>query len=183
MKTGLIILTLFVSLFAQANYSSSRTRLQSDDRRNSKHVGAGISVVGPLGVAGLNLELLLTRDTSLIGGFGSGGGFQSYTVQLKHVLGGRTLLPYVAGGYARWYNFGQEGKELGNVNPSYLRTKLLNESQKRSGIFTEHLLYPALGAQYVLDSGSSIYAEALYLLDIIDIKAVPTATIGYTYYF
>lgn len=155
--------------------------------RSVRRVGVGLSGSGPLGVAGVNVELNFTPDVGILTGFGGGSGYQAFTVQMKRILGGTSLLPYLAGGYARWYNFNEPGRPISDTTPGFLKSKFMSPKQIAEGRIRENLIYPAVGLQYVtLDgpyAGSTVFAEILMLIDIDDFVVAPTGTVGYLYYF
>lgn len=157
------------------------------EMRMQRRVGVGLSGAGPLGVGGVNLELNLSPDLSFIGGFGGGKGFQSFTMQFKHVFGGGFFMPYFMGGYARWYSVGKKDSMESTTSPAFLGEKFLSDSDKLKGQYSVNLLYPGIGVQFTQHSGpwagSSVYVEAVMLLDVEDFVAAPTGTIGYLYYF
>lgn len=167
--------------------ASIKTASDGLSMRSLRRVGLGVSGAGPLGVFGVNLEMNFTSDVGILTGFGGGSDYQAFTVQMKRVLGGTSLMPYVAGGYARWYNFGKAGRIDSETTPGFLQTKFLSEKQKAEGRFSENLIYPALGLQHMTLSGpyagSSVFAEVLMLIDINDFVVAPTGTVGYMYYF
>lgn len=157
------------------------------DFRKTHRAAIGVSGAGPLGMGGVNLELNFVPDVGIVTGFGGGPGYQAFNLEIKKILGGRSMLPYVAGGFARWSSFKQPEQATRESNPRFLQTKFLNERQKEAGIFQENLLYPAIGAQYIQLSGpaagSSVFLEAQMLIDIGDLVAAPAGSIGYLYYF
>ncbi|MCM2282143.1 MAG: hypothetical protein NDI61_09890 [Bdellovibrionaceae bacterium] len=155
--------------------------------RALRRVGIGLSGAGPLGAFGANVELNFTPDIGFLTGFGGGPGYQAYTFQLKRVFGEASLAPYLVGGYARWYSFGESGRPISDTTPGFLQTKFLSAKQKAEGRIDENLLYPGFGLQYLTLSGpyagSSVFAELLLLTDIGDFVVAPTGTVGYMYYF
>lgn len=164
-----------------------KTAEDGQTMRSLRRVGIGLSGAGPLGGAGANIELNFTPSVGILTGFGGGPGYQSFTVQIKHILGGTSLMPYLGGGFARWYSFGVPGRPISDTTPGFLRTKFLSPRQLADGRIAENLLYPNLGLQYLTlagpYAGSSVYAEILMLVDLDDFVAAPTGTVGYLYYF
>lgn len=166
---------------------SEKTASNGIEMRRIRRVGIGGAMVGPLGLGGANIELNFSPEASFVGGFGGGPGFQAFTMQYKRVLGGRSLLPYFMAGYSRWYGTGQSAVGRSTTTPTLLGEKLLNDSERSQKNFAVNLIYPGLGLQFLQLSGpwagSSIFFEAVMLLDIEDFIAAPTGTIGYLYYF
>lgn len=173
--------------------SKSRTRIKNTystdsgiSLREKKRVGIGTSVAGPLGVLGVMLDVNLTARDSFLAGYGTGFSYQAYTFQYKRMLAGEWLLPYMALGLSRWYTTG-ENKPVGETQPSFLAGQFLSESEKESGEFSEFILYPAFGLQYMQLNGDwvglSFYAEVDWLVDIDDFEAAPSIGVGALYYF
>jgi hypothetical protein len=166
---------------------SSFTSADGISLRRERKVAVGVSVAGPLAVLGGNLELNFDPQWGIMGGFGTGFSYQTWTFQVKRVLAGEYLLPYLAGGIARWYTTTpSNGRISDNVQPSYLQ-RFLSDSEKESGQFSKILLYPAFGLQYMQLSGDyaglSVYAEVCLLLNVGDMESAPTGTLGMLYYF
>lgn len=155
--------------------------------RKQRRFGVGLSTAGALGLVGANLEINFTDQTSFLGGFGLGDSYQSFALQMKHSIGGRWFMPYVGGGYARWYTAGDKNGQLNKTNPSFLADRFLNNEEKSSGEFAENLIYPMAGVQYLQLSGNwagvSAYAQILMLIDIDDLISAPTGEFGIFYYF
>jgi hypothetical protein len=155
--------------------------------RRIRRVGIGLSAAGPLGAGGINMELNFSHDAGIMLGFGGAApGIQTFEVKYKSILAGEWMLPYFTVGYAHWGNYGTNGP-ITETYPSYLGDKLLTASQKASGQVQENLVYPGFGLQFFQLSGPlaghSLYIEGNLLLDIGQFVAVPTASIGYLYYF
>jgi hypothetical protein len=174
----------------KARRTSTTTR-EADDGlalRSIRRVGIGATAAGPLGFLGVNMELNFTPRWGFGAGFGgSFGEYQAYTFQVKHVLAGEWLLPYMSFGYAKWYTTGPAKGRIGALNPSFLSDRFLSEGQKAAGDFAVHLIYPSFGLQYVQLSGpwagTSVYAEVVVLIDVDGLETVPTGTLGALYYF
>src|SRR5690606_13392293 len=129
--------------------------------RSHRKVGFGLGMAGIYGLTGAQLELNFVPEVSLITGFGLGSGYQAFNLQIKRTLTGNSFMPYISGGFARWYSVGDNGR-ITDTNPGFLSKRFLNDDEKRSGKFAEILLYPALGLQYLQLqgewSGFSLYA-------------------------
>ncbi len=167
--------------------STSRSSSDGLTLRKERRVAIGASAAGPLGVLGANLELSFNPRWSIMAGYGTGFTYQSWTFQVKRVLAGEYLLPYLAGGIARWYTT-TPGKEpiSKETQPGYLE-KFLSNTEKERGEFSQVLIYPAFGLQFIQLSGDyaglSVFAELVMLLDVGDFEAAPTGTVGMLYYF
>jgi hypothetical protein len=155
--------------------------------RRIRRVAVGVSAAGALGVAGAELELCFNPESGFVGGFGGGKGFQAFSLQYKRVLGGENFLPYVTAGVSRWYNVGKPSSVSEGTSPSILADRLLNESQKSSGSFEVSMVHPGFGVQVMQPSGpwagTSVFFEAVMLLNIESFVAAPTGSLGLLYYF
>lgn len=195
-KVSLVfVVFLFLSLTARAailvedgkRKETNTSMADGTELRKIRRVAVGVSTIGPLGVLGANLELNFTPQWAFMGGFGTGLSYQSFTLQVKRVLAGEYLMPYMAAGISRWYTVGEPKGPITKTQPAFLYDKFLNDTDKIEGQFSKVLLYPAFGLQYMQLSGDwsgmSLYAEVLLLLDIGSFEAAPTGTLGMLYYF
>jgi hypothetical protein len=192
------VFTVFISSFSEAaifvrggkrrevGESKSSEATDGFSLRKTRRVGVGVSGAGPLGMMGANLELNFTPKWGLMTGFGTGMTYQSYTFQVKRVLAGEYLLPYLAAGVSRWYTTSEGRGKINNIQPAFLE-RFMTPEEKDKGEFSEILLYPAFGLQYVqLDgnfAGYSMYAEMLMLVNLENFESAPTGTVGFLYYF
>jgi len=168
---------------------STRTQIPNFDRaqrmKSQRKVGLGLSAAGVHGLAGVNLELNLRPELSILGGAGLSKGFNSFNAQVKRSFFGNDITPYGALGYAHWMSSGKG--EVDETLPSFLSDKFLNKDELSSGDFTESLIYGSLGLQFYQLTGDwvglSLYAEAVLIMDIDDVEFAPTFSIGSTYYF
>ncbi len=160
--------------------------LNSFEFKNKNRVGVGLGFAGTHGLVGTQLELNFTPEIAVTTSFGVSDAFQNFGFQIKRSFTGKYFSPYVAGGLTRWYSHSDNGP-IASTNPGFLSNKFLTNQEIASGQFTETLIYPSLGMQYIqLDgewTGSSIYAEVLLLLDTDNLRSAPTGSIGYLYYF
>ncbi len=167
--------------------SYSKQATDGFDFRRQRKMGFGVSTAGALGLLGINLELAFSPEASLIGGFGTGDIYQSFSFQYKYVLGGHWLSPYVGMGYAKWYTTKANPVAIETTMPNFLATKFLNDEELRTGVFSENLIFPMAGFQYHQlrgpYSGIALYAHALMLFDLDDFVSAPTGELGAYYYF
>lgn len=158
----------------------------SDSLKTTKKMGIGTTLAGATGLFGLNLEINFTSDLAFSMGAGVSRGFQSFNMNIKKTLGGDSWLPYFVGGYSRWFSSEQEGG-VEQTAPSVLAKKFLSAREKQSGRFSENILYPGLGLQYLNRSGEwlglAFFIEVLFLVDIDDLATGATGGIGSVYYF
>lgn len=157
------------------------------DLRRNRKMGIGIAGAGVWGSLGTQLELNLSSRLSLAGGVGLGEGYKSFALQLRKYLSGESFLPYIAGGFARWYTTGKGMTQTEHTNPSLLAERFLSSHEKNTGQFSELFLFPTVGIQYFQLRGdwmgSSLFAELNLLIDIDDLVVGPTGSLGYTYFF
>lgn len=167
--------------------STQKTAESGNALRKKRRVGVGMQGAGALGLGGVLVELNLTERDGFLAGFGGGGpSFQAWNIQYKKVLTGEWLLPYMAGGLARWRNF-DASPGIKDSTPGILSERFMSQSDREKGVIDEWFLYPAVGLQYVqLDgewAGFSVFIELDVLLDIQDFVAGPTGAMGLSYYF
>lgn len=155
--------------------------------RHQRKVGIGFAGSGVWGTLGTHLELNFSSEYSLQGGVGLGEGYQTFALQVRRYLSGQSFLPYIALGMGRWYTTGSGRGEIKTSTPEFLAERFLNDDERRRGQFSELLLVPSAGIQYLQLSGSwmgsSIFAEINLLVDLDDLILGPIGSLGYTYYF
>lgn len=165
----------------------SKTAPDGLSLRKIRRVGVGMTASGALGLAGAEIELNFTPETSFVGGFGGGPGYQSFTLQYKTILSGRNFLPYFAGGYSRWYSTRESTEFRGGSTPSVLAERFLSVSERANGRFAVNLIHPTLGVQVIQPSGpwvgTSVFFELIMLTEIENLDMVPTGSLGFMYYF
>jgi hypothetical protein len=198
---ALILLFIFASSTAfgakiliqdgkRKTFSEGRSTTNAPDGislRKERRVAIGFTAAGPLGVLGGNLELNFSPQWAVMGGYGTGFSYQSWTFQVKHVLAGEWLLPYLSGGVSRWYTTTTDTKPVGkDSQPAYLE-RFLTPTERQTGQFSQVFVHPAFGLQFMQLNGDyaglSVFAELVLLLGIDDLEAQPTATVGMLYYF
>lgn len=169
--------------------SSSYSTISGDGLgfHRQRKVGFGIAGAGPWGVLGAHLELNFTSELSMQTGIGMGAGFQTFALQLRKFIPGKWFLPYMAAGVARWYTAGDGDGAINETTPGFLGNRFLNDKERRTGRFSEILLTPTLGIQYLQLSGewagSTLFAEFNLLIDVDDFVLGPTGSVGYSYFF
>ncbi len=165
------------------------TRSASDgmDLRTKRRMGVGAAAAGAHGVFGINIDLNLTSRITTELGFGLSTEFQTFHFAVKRYLGGESVLPYIGLGYARWSNNGETRGGIEETNPGFVAEQFMSEEDKEKGRITANILYPAAGIQYLLLDGRwagfGIHAEIDILLEVSELEAAPTGSIGATYYF
>lgn len=167
------------------------TQLESFDdgiqMRQKKRVGVGIIAAGAYGLLGFQLDLNISSATSLLTGIGLGEGFQTFNLSMKRYLYGKSFWPYLGFGYSRWFSTGKKREHINETVPSFLSEKMLSEKTKKKGYFSEDIVYPSIGLQFVQMTGPwvgfSIIGEITVLCAINQLVVVPTGMLGTSYLF
>jgi hypothetical protein len=195
MKKFALLILLLVPLdgwsarqrMASIDRLSSKAALDGTEFRQKRRVAIGSSLGGAGGIASINLDLNLTDHTSLSILYGAGDPFQAFGFAVKRFVSGESFLPYVSAGYVRWSQEKPNHKSIEHTTPSTLNTKFLNSSEKDKGQFSENIIYPGLGLQYVQLSGpwagTSVFLEIQALVDVDDFQTAATGALGVSYYF
>jgi len=151
-----------------------------DEFRIEKRFGIGVSAGGPLSTLGLEADINLTPYVTLSGGIGTGLDYSTLMAKTKYFLLGRSVSPYFAFGFARWWT---DGTNEQDVSPSVLRNKFLRPLQNLKDGFSVHLFYPAVGVQFLHRSGLSFYAELQYLFQMFSLANGTYAGTGVQWFF
>lgn len=158
----------------------------SFDMRADRRVGAGLAVSGAAAVYGLAIDLNFSDDVSALLEYGSGAGFNSFTLSHKKMWTGNALAFYTKLGWSHWYS-SQAGKTFYKTTPSFLSNHFLSESEMASGKFAEDFFVPAVGMQFhqlrSAYTGFSVYAEIDVLMNFSDPSPIPTGGAGALFYF
>ncbi len=167
--------------------SASRMKRNFDDilqLHHARKMGVGFGLAGQNGLAGVTMQMNFALDVGFYLGFGAGRGYESFNLGMKQLLSSSALTPYFGFGYARWNG---RGHELDSSSPAILKDKFLSHREIATGEFTENLIYPSFGLQLYQTSGdwtgSSVYAEVLYLVDIDGFAGGATGGLGFMYFF
>ncbi|MDZ4662837.1 MAG: hypothetical protein SGJ18_14590 [Pseudomonadota bacterium] len=172
---------------ANVDRLSSKAALDGTEFRQKRRVAIGSSFGGAAGIAGINLDLNLTDQAALSLLFGVGDPFQSFGFAIKRFVSGTSFLPYFSAGYVRWTHKRAESQAIETTLPNILGKRFLNSGEKESGQFSEDIIYPGLGLQYVQLSGPwagiSMYLELQALVDVDDFQTATTGALGISYYF
>lgn len=173
---------LSANVFLENNYGN----LSIVDFQNTYRMGVGFDMMGKTGLAGLSLQLVLTPELSLAGGFGLAGGFSSAFVEVKKIIRQyKKVLAYWGVGLTQWAS---ESGEVGKAfNPGFLRGKFLKPGEVKTGSFRHYLISGSLGFKYLQTSGylegSGFYMELSPLFDLNSQALAPSAGFGVAYYF
>jgi len=155
--------------------------------RRLRRAGVGGTIAGDIGAYGIALDLNFVPKWSFTAGFGGGPRYQAFSIKVKRYMGGKHLVPYFGGGYARWASVKDEGKIYEESTPGYVVETFLSEEQRETGRFALNLIYPTVGVQYYRLkggwSGISAYLEIIVLAELFDFDATATGALGLMYYF
>lgn len=169
-----------------SNTRYSTKSLSEGALKSNKRIGIQGTLAGAAGLAGLNLDMNLTKSFAFSLGLGVSRGFQSYNMHIKRSLGEGDFIPYFVAGYSRWYS-GEGAGEVKRTSPPILANKFLSGRERATGVFTKDIIYPGFGLQYLLSEGDlqglGFFAEALMLVDVNDFLAGGTGGIGTIFYF
>ncbi|MCB0393173.1 MAG: hypothetical protein KDD25_01360 [Bdellovibrionales bacterium] len=165
----------------------AKTASTAYEMRELRRMGVGAGVAGVYGITGVHLELNLNPKISPQIGFGLSTEFQTFHIQIKRIFGGESILPYLAVGYARWSNNGEQAGGIDKTNPGFVAEQFMSEEEKKKGIVDSHLIYPAAGVQYLVLNGPwagvGVSAEVDVLVEVDSLEAAATGSIAGTYYF
>ena len=169
---------------------SSTYRFSSPDGlslRQTRRAGLGVAAAGAYGIMGINIELNFTPRWSSLIGFGVSTEFQTFQFQARRYLGGESLLPYLGLGFAHWTNNGETEGGIQKTNPTYVAQQFMTEDERSRGEIAESLMYPAVGVQYLILNGPwtgvGVNLELDLLIELEAFAAVPTGSLGFSYYF
>ncbi len=162
----------------QSSHYSSNLKLRED-----RKIGLGTQLGGGLGVAGLDLEINVDAENSVVAGVGTGTGYGTFQVLWRHSFEGPYLTPYTTAGWSRWYNSSSPSE----YKNSLILDRVLNDSDRASGRFGVDFLTVSAGMQYHQLSGDlmglSFFAEFALLSAFSNPSIIPTGTLGSIYYF
>jgi hypothetical protein len=183
---ALLLLVVVSSLAVGANRiipapAVERETITMEELRMSKRFGVGFSAAGPVGLLGIEVDLNLSEDFSVGGGIGTGLGYSTFMVKGRYFLIGDAVSPYLGVGYARWWN--DEATDAKDLSPGILPNTFLAEKTDLSQGFDVHMVYPALGVQFMHSLGFEIFAELQYLMKLFDMSGGVYAGLGMHWYF
>ena len=164
--------------------SNTMTYTSTLKMRENLRMGAGIAVGGQLGTVGINGEFNFEDENSVIGGFGTGPGYNSFQLAWKHAFDGDYIAPYFTAGYSRWYNSRGHGDSW---KDSSILDRVLTDDEKKTGRFGTDFLNASFGIQYNQLSGTfygfSCFAEVVGMYEVKRAQLIPSGTVGTIYYF
>lgn len=171
------VFAAFALLIASSVWGAGLTM---EELRMQKRFGIGVGAAGGLSVLGLEIEINVSENVSFTGGVGTGVDYSTFAVKGKYFLLGKTVSPYLAAGFARWWSPGTREKNLG---PSVLVNRFLDDNTDISKGFSVFMIYPALGVQFLHAMGLSFYAEVQYLFKLVNFANGTYAGAGVSWFF
>lgn len=174
-----LVLSILLISLSPLCFASS-TGISMEDLRMQKRFGIGVGIAGGLSVLGLEVEINLTDSVSLMGGLGTGSDYSTFALKAKYALLGRTVSPYFALGFGRWWSGGTRER---NIGPSVLANKFLDPGADLREGFSVFMAYPAFGVQFLHSMGLSFYAEVQYLFKLMSFANGTYAGAGVSWFF
>lgn len=199
----LLVIGLFLSSIAQAQYNqygnSNRSFFSKNqkfdnegielydsnlDMKRHKRFGLGVSLGGASGVLGLNSEFNLDAENALVVGLGTGPSYGSLGVLWKNNYEGQYLSTFTKLGYSKWFK--SSGVSGGATDSDVLR-RIYYEQDLRAGRFDPDFLIAGLGAEYnQLEgemAGMNFYGEIILMTELKSAKFIPTGAVGMIYFY
>jgi hypothetical protein len=156
------------------------------EMRKKRRVGAGMSIAGPLGAYGAQVELSFSPDDAVIVGVGGGDPYSSYLFSWKHLFSEQNLAPFTSLGLSHWTS-GRGNGPISETNPGVLGRRYLSALEKSTGKFAKTFIAPSMGLQYSITSGNalgwSFFTEIVFLMEISNISPHITGGVGAAYFF
>ena len=190
------IVAVSMSAHAQPNTESSSVfyKKQKFDRegvelyssntemKNFKKVGIGLTAGGATGVLGLNGEVNLDGNESLVIGLGTGQSYGTFTVGWKHNFEAQYLSPYSKLSYSKWFN--SSGR---SATDSDVLKRLFSDQELQEGRFDANFLVGGFGLEYnQLEgdmAGVNFFGELIMMEEVSKSVFVPTGGVGLIYYY
>lgn len=166
-------------------FDTDGTELYSSnlDLKGHKKFGFGTSVGGAAGMFGLNAELNLEPENTLVIGLGTGPSYGTFNILWKNNVEARYLSPYTKVGYSKWFSAGGSG----SAADSGVLRQIFSEQDLRAGKFGADFFVASIGAEYnQLEgelSGVNFYGELVMLTEVRTARLVPSGAVGITYFY
>lgn len=177
------IALLIASVVHFANAAEETTYSNNYDMRSQKKMGLGLTLGGPLGVAGLITELNFEKDNSGLAGLGTGPGYNSFILSWKRTFEGTYVTPYTLLGFSHWFS----NKSEGDPRQSAILQQVLSENEMSTQNFGESFFAGSLGLQYNHLHGDFAGLSFLIQFDLLQSwkknVGVLTGGLGAIYYF
>jgi hypothetical protein len=172
------VLLASLHLFAVTSFAATTGSLE--ELKLQKRFGVGVSVGGPLAIMGISVDVNLTDQFSVTGGYGTGLEYSTLMLEGKYYLLGKSVSPYFGLGLARWWTSGTNATSVG---PGLLMNNFLDAGTNLNHGFSVFSVYPAFGVQYLHPSGFALSAEFEYLFKLIDFANGAYAGLSAHWYF
>lgn len=187
---ALCLLSISSSYGATSRFNYDRT----DEARevstfwSERKVAVGMQAAGTYGLAGGVIGIHFHPQWSVDLGFGGGSHFQAYGFRIKKMmLLSSALNPYFGFGFHRWHRNNTRPFNADTMSPGFVAQRLMSDEDKRLGVIDAKLANASLGLQYVFTDGSlkgyGIFIEAILLMEVNELISIPTASVGFNYFF
>ncbi len=169
------------------NYDQKEVVEEISDFWSIRKMAIGLTTAGTYGLMGGVIGFYFHPQWSVDLGYGGGSHFQSYGFRIKKMLlKSSPLNPYYGFGFHRWQRSGTRPFNSDSLSPQFL-SRLLSDEDKRLSRVNEKLVHGQLGLQYTFTEGEwkglAIFGEALLMMSVDSLKTVPTASVGFNYFF
>lgn len=170
------------------NYDHSQEAQEVSSFWSQRKMGVGMATAGAYGLIGGVLAIHFHPQWSVDLGYGGGSHFQSFGFRVKKMLLlSSPLNPYIGVGLQRWERNTHRPFNADDVSPGYVERAFMSSDDRINNRINASLLHGALGLQYTFTSGEwagyGIFAEAVLLMSLQTFKTVPTASVGFNYFF
>jgi hypothetical protein len=168
------------------NIDKSGTEIYSSNLHLKQHkrFGAGMSLGGSSGVAGINAEINLDPTSALVLGIGTGPSYGTFNIQGKYNFEAYYLSPYAKAGYSKWFD---TGATKSNAGDSDILRQIYSEKDLKAGKFEANFATASIGAEYnQLEgelSGLNFFGEVTAMVEMEKIKIIPTGSVGIIYFY
>lgn len=154
-----------------------------NELRRTRRVGVGASFLGRAGFIGLDAELNLVADHSLLASVGGGPGYTGVSMGYKWTPFTSRWHPSFSAAMAGWVSESENFRD-GATLPSFFRPKSGQTDDPR---LRAVYLIPAVGLQSLQlrgpGVGGMIFAEALFFVDVSTLAVQPLGSVGAKYFF
>ncbi len=151
--------------------------------RRQRRVGAGASFMGRAGFVGLDVELNIHENHSLLASVGGGPGYTGVSLGYKAVPFHSSWHPSFSGAVSAWTSESENFRSGGAI-PAFFRPK---SEQNLNPRLRAIYLVPGFGIQNVQilghGAGGMIFAEALFFVDVSTLGVQPLGSVGAKYFF
>lgn len=154
------------------------------DLKKHKKFGVGVSLGGANGVLGLNTELNLDPQNTLVLGLGTGPSYGSFNALWKYNFEGAYLSPYAKLGYSKWFSSSGSG---GSAQDSDILKRIFSTKDLKANNFDADFAVTSFGVEYnQLEgelSGTNFYGEMVLMTEVKSAKVIPAGAVGMIYFY